>query len=175
MSKPLKILTHLKLVSHWEATISRLVGDKGLRYKRNFLTFFTLRSHWTLYLRHIFTLKKVVRHSRKCLTTVMRHSLKRPTTVRHLRQCLATVVRYSCKRLTAVVRHSYECLTTFLRILISFISRKSQNGLIYVTYFVALCRSRKVPCDVFANVCKGLATGSGRVCDICDDLAMVLR
>ena len=33
----------VKLVSHWEATISRLVGDKGLRYKRDFLPFFTLR------------------------------------------------------------------------------------------------------------------------------------
>ena len=37
-----------KLVSHWDATTSRLVGDKGLRYKRDFLPFFTLRSHWTL-------------------------------------------------------------------------------------------------------------------------------
>ena len=38
----------LKLVFHWDATISRLVGDKGLRYERDFLPFFTLRSHWTL-------------------------------------------------------------------------------------------------------------------------------
>ena len=38
----------LKLVSHWDATISRLVGAKGLRHKRDFLPFFTLRSHWTL-------------------------------------------------------------------------------------------------------------------------------
>ena len=36
------------LVSHWDATISRLVGDKGLPYKIDFLPFFTLRSHWTL-------------------------------------------------------------------------------------------------------------------------------
>ena len=35
----------IKLVSHWDATILRLVGDKGLRYKRDFLP---LRSHWTL-------------------------------------------------------------------------------------------------------------------------------
>ena len=44
------LLTYLlKLVSaHWDATISRLVGDKGLRYKRIFLPFFTLWSHWTL-------------------------------------------------------------------------------------------------------------------------------
>ena len=39
--------------------------------------------------------------------------------------------------------------------------------------FVALCRSRKLPCDVFANICEGLATGRRRVRDICDDLAMV--
>ena len=38
--------------------------------------------------------------------------------------------------------------------------------------FVALCRSRKLPCDVFANVCEGLATGSRH---IYDDLAMVFR
>ena len=31
-------------------TISRLVGDKGLRHKRDFLPFFTLRSNWTLLL-----------------------------------------------------------------------------------------------------------------------------
>ena len=37
----------LKLVSHWDATISRLVRDKGMRYKYHFLQFFTLRSHWT--------------------------------------------------------------------------------------------------------------------------------
>ena len=40
--------TLLKLVSLWDATISRLVGDKGLRYKRDFLPFFRLRSYWTL-------------------------------------------------------------------------------------------------------------------------------
>ena len=33
--------------------------------------------------------------------------------------------------------------------------------------FVSLCRSRKLPCDVFAK-------GWRRVRDICDDLAMVL-
>ena len=26
--------------------------------------------------------------------------------------------------------------------------------------FVALCRSRKLPCDVFVKICEGLATGS---------------
>ena len=37
--------TYLKLVSHWDATISRLVGDKGLRYKRDFLPFFSHCGH----------------------------------------------------------------------------------------------------------------------------------
>ena len=35
--------------------------------------------------------------------------------------------------------------------------------------FVTLCRSQKLPCDMFANVCEGLATGRRRVRDICDD------
>ena len=35
--------------------------------------------------------------------------------------------------------------------------------------FVALCRSRKLPCDVFANICKGLATGSRHMRWFCDD------
>ena len=38
----MRIKHYIKLVSHWDAT----VGDKGLRYKRDFLQFFTLRSHW---------------------------------------------------------------------------------------------------------------------------------
>ena len=37
-----------KTVSHLDATISGLVGDKGLGYKHDFLPFFRLRSHWTL-------------------------------------------------------------------------------------------------------------------------------
>ena len=35
----------LKLESHWDATNWPLVGDKGLQYKRDFSTIFTLRSH----------------------------------------------------------------------------------------------------------------------------------
>ena len=49
-----------KLESHWDATKSRLVGDKGLRYKCVFLTIFTMRS-----------LDFVTRHSRECLTIVV--------------------------------------------------------------------------------------------------------
>ena len=30
---------NLKLVSHWNVTILRLVGEKGLRHKRDFLPF----------------------------------------------------------------------------------------------------------------------------------------
>ena len=40
--------------------------------------------------------------------------------------------------------------------------------------FVSLFRLQKLACDVFANVCEGLATGRRGVRDICDDLAMVL-
>ena len=132
----------LKLVSRWDATNLRLVGDKGLRYKRDFLTIFTVRSHWT---RHTFnyfddTRNTVVRHSREGLTTVVRHSYVHLTTVvRQSRKCLTTVilfmsqsiafvshicrmvqiaetirtvVRHSCVHLTTIVRHLRECLTT---------------------------------------------------------------
>ena len=43
-----KAVQTLKLVSHWDATNWLLVGDKGLRFKRDFSTIFTLRSHWNL-------------------------------------------------------------------------------------------------------------------------------
>ena len=93
--KPQWVACKVKLLSHWDTTISRLVGDKGLRYKHEFLPFFTLRSHWTLSSRHIFNYIDDTR------TTV----------VRHLRECLTTVVRYSCERLMTM-RHSRECLTS---------------------------------------------------------------
>ena len=32
-------MVRVKLVSHWNATILELVGDKGLRYKRDFCHF----------------------------------------------------------------------------------------------------------------------------------------
>ena len=47
------------------------------------------------------------------------------------------------------------------RILICFISRNEVSKWSYLCrIFVALCRSRKLPCNVFANVCEGLAKGS---------------
>ena len=102
----------------------------------------------------------VVKLSLECLTTVVRHSSERITTVRHSLECLTTVVRYSCERLATVVSHSCEYLTTFVRILISFISRSYVSKWSYLCrIFVALWRSRELPCDVFANVCEGLATG----------------
>ena len=92
---------------HWDATTSRLVGDKGLRYKRDILSFFTLRSH-------LF-----------CDRDIIFNYIddNRTKVVRHSRECLKTVARYSCERLTTNTRHSRECLTTFVRILISFIYR----------------------------------------------------
>ena len=58
-----------------------------------------------------------------------------------------------------------------------YLSQLSLEMVLFMSHklFVALCRSRKLPCDVFANVCEGLATGWRRVCNICDDLATVLR
>ena len=41
--------------------------------------------------------------------------------------------------------------------------------------FVALCRSRKLPCEVFANVCEGRATGWRRVGDEFATYAMTWR
>ena len=76
--------------------------------------------------------------------------------MRHSRECLTSVVRYSCERLTTLARHSCECLTTFVRILISFISRNHVSKWSYLCrIFVVLCRSGKLPCDVFANVWEG--------------------
>ena len=141
------------LVSHWDATILRLVGDKGLRYKRDFLPFFTLRSHWTLRSRHIFnyiedTRTTVVRHLRECLTTVVRHSCKhlttvrhsweRLTTVRHSPECLTTVIRYSCQRLACrcetFVRVSHDFRANFSQFYFS------QLSLEMVLFMSHICR-----------------------------------
>ena len=56
-----------------------------------------------------------------------------------------------------------------------FCSSQLSLEMVLCPIFVTLCRSRKLPCYVFANVCEGLATGRRRVRDICVDLAMVLR
>ena len=82
-----------KLVSHWNATNSRLVGDNALRYKRDFLTIFTLRSYWKLWSQH------------KC--NIIDDT--RIIVVRHSRECFTTIMRYSCVHLTTVVRHSCDC------------------------------------------------------------------
>ena len=41
-----------------------------------------------------------------------------------------------------------------------FYSSQLSLEMVLCRIFVALCRSRKLSCDVFANVCEGLATGS---------------
>ena len=56
-----------------------------------------------------------------------------------------------------------------------YLSQLSLEMVLFMSHVVALCRSRKLPCDVFANVFEGLVTGSQRVREICDDLATVLR
>ena len=78
------------------------------------------------------------------------------------------------------MRASHDCLETFVRVshdvranfnLFYFLAIKSRNGLINLCrIFVALCRSRELPSNVFVNVCYGWR----RVRDICDDLARVL-
>ena len=40
-----------------------------------------------------------------------------------------------------------------------FYSSQISLEMVLCRIFVALCRSWKLPCDVFANVCEGLATG----------------
>ena len=56
-----------------------------------------------------------------------------------------------------------------------YLSQLSLEIVLFMLQIFALCRSQKLPCDVFGNVCEGLATGWRQVRDICDDLAMVLR
>ena len=41
-----------------------------------------------------------------------------------------------------------------------FYSSQLSLEMVLCRIFVALCRSRKLPCDVFVNVCEGLETGS---------------
>ena len=98
----------LKLVSHWDATISRLVGDKVCDINMTFCHF-SHCGHTGLCDHNIYLFNYIDDTG----TTVVRHS----------RECLTTVVRHSCERPTTVVRHLCECLTTFLQILICFISR----------------------------------------------------
>ena len=41
-----------------------------------------------------------------------------------------------------------------------YLSQLSLEMVLFMSHIVALCRSQKLPCDVFANVCEGLVTGS---------------
>ena len=66
-------------------------------------------------------------------------------------------------------RMSHDACTNFDQ----FCSSQLSLEMVLCRIFVALCRSRKLPCDVFANACEGLATGRRRVRDICDGFAMI--
>ena len=55
------------------------------------------------------------------------------------------------------VRVSHDVRANFNQF---YFSQLSLERVLLSRIFVALCRSRKVPCDVFANVCDRLATGS---------------
>ena len=70
------------------------------------------------------------------------------------------------------MRVSYDVRANFKQF---YFVRHSCERLTTVLFMSHICRIvRKLPCDVFANVCKGLATGLRRVRNICDDLATVL-
>ena len=176
-------LVEIGIVSHWDATISRLVGDKGLRYKCDFLPFVTLRSHWTLSSRHMFNYIDDTR------TTVVRHSP----------ECLTTVVRHSCERLTTVVRRSCDVRANFDQFYFSqlslemvlFMSHTCRNVQIAETSLRCVCvRLRRVGdgfatyamtwrrfCDDFCRtqkyyMFKTSANRSRRVRDACEDSAI---
>ena len=58
-------------------------------------------------------------------------------------------------------RETFERMSHDVRVNFDqFCSSQLSVEMVLCRIFVALCRSRKLPCDVFANVWKGLATGS---------------
>ena len=78
------------------------------------------------------------------------------------RECLTTVrVSHDIRETFARVSHNVHA--NFNQFYL--VANKSRNSLFMshlyaICIFVALCISRKLNCDVFANVCEGLATGS---------------
>ena len=65
------------------------------------------------------------------------------------------------------VRASHDSRETFERMshgvranFDQFYSSQLSLEMVLCRIIVALCRSQKLPCHVFANVCEGLATGS---------------
>ena len=92
-----------------------------------------------------------------------------------------TYARLSHDSREIFVRASHDSRETFVRV--SHDVRANLNQFYFsqlclkMSYlcriFVALCRSWNVPCDVFANVCDGLATGSRHVRLLGDGFAMI--
>ena len=72
-------------------------------------------------------------------------------------------------------RETFKRMSHDVRANFQFYSPQLSLEMVLCRIFVALCRLRKLPCYVFANICEGFATGQRRVRDIYDDLAMVLR
>ena len=79
------------------------------------------------------------------------------------------------------VRASHNSRKTFVRVSHNvcanfnqfYFSQLSLEIVLFMSHI--FCIVQKLPCDVFAYVCEGLATGLLGVRDICDDLATVLR
>ena len=75
-------------------------------------------------------------------------------------------VRASHDSRETLVRVSHDLCANFNQF---YFSQLSLEIVLFMSHiFVALCRSWKLPCDVFANVCKGLVTGSRQALDISD-------
>ena len=81
------------------------------------------------------------------------------------------------------MRESHDSRETFARVSHDIranfdqfdLSQLSLEMVLFMSHICRIVQIARLPCDVFANVCEGLATGSRRVRDICDDLATVLR
>ena len=79
------------------------------------------------------------------------------------------------------VRASHDSRETFARVSHDvranfdqfYLSQLSLEMVLFMCIFVALCRSWKLPCDVFANVCEGLATGSRHMQSLGDGFAII--
>ena len=127
-----------------------------------------------LYCRHSHYSRETFARVSQCSREIfLRASHDCETFARVSHDCREIFVRASHDSRETFVRVSHDVRANFNQFYFSQLSL--EMVLILCRIFVELCRSRKLPCDVFANVFEGLATGSRQVRDICDDLATVLR
>ena len=77
----------------------------------------------------------------------------------------ARVTHDSCE---TFVQAYQDCLETYVRVShdvranfnLFYFSQLSLEMVLFMSHICRLCRSRELPCDVFVNICEGLATGS---------------